>query len=72
MNKDKLLGVMRENGDSQEILADALNMTRQTLSKKIREIDGASFNLPELKIIRKRYQLSDSQFNAIFFADLVS
>lgn len=72
MNKNKLLGIIKENNDTQEGLADALNITRQTLSKKINETNGASFTLFELKIIRIRYKLNESEFNAIFFADLVS
>ncbi len=72
MNKNKLLGIIKENNDTQEGLADALNITRQTLSKKINETNGASFTLFELKIIRIRYKLNESDFNAIFFADLVS
>lgn len=72
MNKNKLLGIIKENNDTQEGLADALNITRQTLSKKINETNGASFTLSELKIIRIRYKLNESDFNAIFFADLVS
>ena len=72
MNKDKLAGVMRENRDTQESLANYLGITRQTLSNKIHEKDGASFTWLELKAIWQKYKLSDLEFLAIFFADCVS
>ena len=68
MNKLKLLAVMAEHGDNQTKLADCLGISRVTLSKKINEKRNAVFTQPEMSAIKKRYQLSDSDISAIFFA----
>lgn len=72
MNSAKLLGVIKENNDTQEKLAIALGITRNTLSNKIHERNGAVFTLPEIKAIKKRYNLDDVTLNLIFFAENVS
>lgn len=68
MNKLKLLAVMTEHGDNQTKLADCLGISRVTLSKKINEKRNAVFTQPEISVIKKRYQLSDGDVSAIFFA----
>lgn len=68
MNKNKLLAVIAEHGDNQSKLADCLGISRVTLSKKINEKRNAVFTQPEISAIKKRYQLSDSEVSAIFFA----
>ena len=72
MNGQKLLGVIREHNDTQEHLAAAIGLSRTRLSAKIHERDGAVFTQPEIKAIKKRYNLDDDNLNAIFFADNVS
>lgn len=72
MNVNKLLGVIKENGDTQESLAYAIGISRRRLSAKIHNRDGAVFTQPEMMAIKNRYHLDDSIFNAIFFADCVA
>lgn len=72
MNTAKLLGIIKENNDTQDVLANAIGLSRARLSAKIHERDGAMFNQAEMLAIKKRYNLDDTTFNAIFFADNVS
>lgn len=72
MNSLKLLGIMKEYNDTQEKLAKAIGLSRTRLSAKIHQRNGASFTQPEMKVIKKRYNLDDETFNLIFFADIVS
>lgn len=72
LNSAKLLGVIKENNDTQETLARAIGLSRTRLSAKIYERNGAVFTLPEIKAIRKRYKLKDDAVNAIFFDEKVS
>ncbi len=67
MNKNKLLAVIKENGDTQDTLAKAMGLSRSRLSAKIHERNGAAFTHPEIVSIKNRYNLSDEQLNAIFF-----
>lgn len=69
MNKNKLLAVIAEHGETQKILAEALGITRVTLCKKISEKNKAVFTQPEISVIKHRYNLSDEAITAIFFAD---
>lgn len=69
MNMRKLFGVMREYGDTQESLADALGITRATLNNKIHGRNGSSFNQPEIATIRARYSLKAEEVESIFFSD---
>lgn len=70
MDKDKLVSVMYLNGDTQFMLAEALGITRTTLSAKIN--GRASFTQPEISSIKKRYHLTAEQIEDIFFTDNVS
>lgn len=72
MNSAKFIGMMHENGDTQTSLSKAMGIARCTLKRKIYEIDGAAFTLPELRFLKKRYSINDSEYMAIFFADDVS
>ena len=67
MNKGKLLAAIKEYGDRQADLADAIGISRTCLSAKIHGRNNASFNQPEISAIKKRYALSESDLNAIFF-----
>lgn len=70
MNKNKLLAVMAEHGENQSVLANALGISRVTLSRKINEKEQTKgFSQPEISTIIKRYGLTESQVNTIFFAD---
>lgn len=72
MNTSKLLGIIKENKDTQEELANAIGISRSRLSAKIHEKDGATFTQPEILAIKRRYALNDSLLNEIFFNEFVS
>lgn len=72
MNTFKLLGIIKENKDTQEKLARAIGLSRTRLSAKIHEHNGASFTQPEIKAIKQRYNLDSDTINLIFFTDVVS
>lgn len=72
MNKIELEIMMKRHGDTQSILADAIGISRVRLNAKINETNGASFTQPEISAIKERYNLSDSDINAIFFEKKVS
>jgi hypothetical protein len=59
-------------GDTQGTLAEAIGMTPPRLSSKITEWNGAEFTQSEIKIIKERYNLTNDEVDAIFFADDVS
>ena len=67
MNKNELQSVMRRFGDTQEILAAAMKISRTTLNKKINEQGNAAFTQSEINFIRERYSLSPESVMAIFF-----
>ena len=66
MNKKLLEYYMAKNNDSKVELAEALEMSLQTL---YRRMQSGSFSCPELKAIRDRYELSDNQFCEIFLVE---
>lgn len=72
MNSKMLRSVMILNGDTNLTLAEALGIHPATLSAKLNGTNGAEFTQGEMAIIRKRYNLENDQFVAIFFNDLVS
>jgi hypothetical protein len=63
---------MKRNGDTQSIMATDMGYSRITLNRKLNETRGASFTLPDLSFLKKRWQLTDARFITIFFADNVS
>ncbi len=69
MNKNKLLAVIAEHGETQKTLAEALGITRVTLCKKNREKNKSVFTQPEISAIKRRYKLSAEAVSAIFFAE---
>ena len=71
MNIKELKVEMIRHDDTGEDLAKALNISRQTLSKKINS-DNADFTQGEIATIQKRYNLSGNRVSEIFFADYVS
>ena len=52
-------------GDNNKKLAEKLNITPSALSRKIN--GSSSFNVEEMRYIRKEYQLTDEEFIDIFF-----
>lgn len=72
MNKRKLNAVMQLHGESQQDLADYLEMSLSRLNAKINEYRGAQFRQNEIAAIQKHYDLSAEEVNEIFFASMVS
>lgn len=70
VNKQELRAVMIRYGDRQEDLADALNITPGTLSKKIN--GESAFTSPEIEVIALRYKLTAEELPRIFFANMVN
>ena len=52
-------------GDTNETLADALNISRQTMSAKIN--GKVDFWQSEIKLIVERYELTNDEMEQIFF-----
>lgn len=70
MNKKKLRAILEEHGENQTVLAEALGMSRVTLSRKINEKGQTKgFSQPEISAIIERYNLTSDQIHEIFFAD---
>lgn len=65
MNTNKLKGKIRENGDTQAVLAAALGISLSNLNDKIN--GKVSFRQNEIAAIRSRYDLSAAEVDAIFF-----
>lgn len=72
MNKAMLESVMKLNSDTQADLADYLGISLSRLNAKINEYRGAQFFQTEIAAIKKRYSLSETQIDAIFFDEKVS
>lgn len=67
MNKELLRSIMVLHGDTNKDLAEALNISEQSLSGKINE-KGTEFKQGEIAKIKDRYNLSPEQVESIFFA----
>lgn len=65
MNKNKLLSMARAVGDNQNKIANYLGIKPQTLSNKLN--DNYPFTLQEVKLLRKRYNISNDNIADIFF-----
>lgn len=71
MNIKELKVEMIRHDDTGEDLAKALNITRQTLSRKLNS-ENADFTQGEIAAIQRRYNLTGERISEIFFADAVS
>lgn len=72
MNKNLLISKMKLFGDTQQMLADALDLSLTRTNAKINETDGAEFTKREITIIKIRYHLTADEVDQIFFAEKVS
>lgn len=70
MNSGELKGVMAVNHDTQERLAEALNLQISGLNARIN--GKIEFRRSEINAIRRRYDLSPEETVRIFFDDEVS
>ena len=67
MNKNMFVSKMKLFGDTQQILAEAMNMSLSRLNAKINETDGAEFTQSEITFIKIRYHLTAEDVDLIFF-----
>ncbi len=58
---------MKLHGDTQQMLADAIGISIQSLNAKINGTNGADFNVSEIRAIKIRYDLSAEAIDNIFF-----
>lgn len=70
MHTSLLKAEMVKNGDTQESLAEALGISRQTLNGKI--LGKVDFRQNEILFIKDRYRLTAKVIDAIFFDIKVS
>lgn len=68
MNKRLLESKMKLFGDTNEALAKALNLSRQSISAKKNGKNGKEFTQGEIKTIKERYNLTPEEVVSIFFA----
>lgn len=61
---------MVKNGDTQETLAEAMGISRQSLNSKI--LGKVDFRKNEILFIKDRYHLSAKAIDSIFFDSKVS
>ena len=71
MNIQELKVEMIRHNDTGKDLADALGISRQTLSRKF-HARNTDFSQGEISTIQKRYNLSGERIGEIFFAENVS
>lgn len=67
MNSNELKAEMRRNDDTQEKLADALELSISGVNDRIN--GRVEFRRSEINIIRQRYHLSAEDTMRIFFAE---
>lgn len=72
MNKQKLVGIMYENSDTQTTLANAIGISVQRLNAKINGTGGAEFNQGEIQRIKDRYKMDAETVEEVFFTTYVS
>ena len=63
---------MVAHGDTYKTLAEFLDITVSTLSKKVNEKRQAGFNQQEIMMIKNRYSLNAEDVDSIFFENQVS
>lgn len=68
MNKRLLESKMKLFGDTIKALAEALNLSPQSISAKKNATNGKEFTQGEIKIIKERYNLTPEEVVLIFFA----
>lgn len=66
MNKNHFKSIMILNGDTQKTIADALNVSEQTVGDKVNGI--SEFKQSEIKMLIDRWKLSPEQVDEIFFS----
>lgn len=68
MNKALLKSAMAKFGDTQETLSKAMGLSLSRFNAKVNERKDAAFTQTEMSFIVSRYQLTNDEAMAIFFA----
>lgn len=68
MNKNLLISVMKKQGDTQAMLADAMGLSLSRFNAKLNERDGAAFTQTEMNFIIHRYDIDGDMAMQIFLA----
>lgn len=68
MNKNAFISIMTLHGDTRRTLAQALEISTQTVSDKIN--GHSDFKQSEIRTIIDRYNLTPSQVDQVFFGAL--
>ena len=63
---------MKLHGDRQEDVAEHIGLSLSRFNAKLNETDGAEFTQGEIQRIKEKYNLTDAEVVAIFFASVVS
>lgn len=66
MNKNHFKSIMVLHGDTQRTVADALNVSEQTVGDKLNGI--SDFKQSEIKVLIDRWELTPAQVDEIFFS----
>lgn len=69
MNKNMYRSKMALYGDTNESIAAYLNITPQRNSAKVNGTNGAEYTQGEISLLKKRWNLTASEVDSIFFAD---
>ena len=72
MNKNLYRSKMALYGDTNASIAAALGISPQRNSAKVNGTHGAEYDCREIAILKKRWNLSADEVDAIFFASKVS
>ena len=68
MNKNLFVSIMKLHGDRQEDVAKYIGISLQAFNAKLNETGGAEFTQSEIRKIKRKYNLTPEQVDAIFFA----
>lgn len=68
MNGNLLKSKMVLYGDTQDDLANALDISRQNLNIKLNATNGAEFSQSEIAKIKTRYSLTAQEVDEMFFS----
>ena len=66
MNKNELKAEMLRHGDTNETLAEALGISKVSISKKLNA--RKDFKQTEIRLMKERYNLTGEDLIRIFFA----
>lgn len=69
MNKNLFKSKMALFGDTNQTVAEALNISPQRNSAKLNGTNGAEYTQGEISILKQRWHLTAEEVDLIFFAN---